>query len=178
MRITAFVFLLGLTPLVANAVSSVAARVSVYFTPAEQCEARIVDAIDQARSTIRLQAYGFTSLPIIHALQRAAKRHVEVLAILDKINEKRYSGATLLQAAGIPVWIDVDPAIAHNKIVVIDRYLVIGGSYNYTAAAQKRNAENVTFTESREFAREFIDNWDSRLKTSHVFDQRVGKPAD
>ena len=76
----------------------------------------------------------------------------------------------LLEAAGVPVWIDFEPAIAHNKIIVIDGRLTIGGSYNYTAAAQKRNAENVTFTESRELAHEYLGNWDSRLKVSRAFE--------
>ncbi len=156
------------TPL--NAGQVVTARVSVCFTPAEQCEARIVSEIDRAQSSIRVQAYGFTSLPIIHALQRAAGRGVEVLAILDKTNEKKYSGATLLEAAGIPVWIDFERAIAHNKVMIVDERLVIGGSYNYTMAAQKRNAENVTFTESRELAREYLANWDGRLKVSRAFE--------
>jgi len=154
----------------AFAAQPITAEVSVCFTPAEQCEGRIVSAIEGAESSIRLQAYGFTSLPIIHALQRAAGRGVEVLAILDKINERKYSGATLLEAAGIPVWIDHEPAIAHNKIIVIDGHLVIGGSYNYTDSAQKRNAENVTFIESEELTREYMANWDSRLKASRVFE--------
>ncbi|OEC94420.1 hypothetical protein A9Z06_33360 [Rhizobium sp. YK2] len=152
---------------------SVGAKVAVRFTPAEQCEAKIIDAIDRARSSIRVQAYGFTSLPIIHALQRAAGRRVEVLAILDKTNKRKYSGATLLEAAGVPVWIDFEPAIAHNKIIVIDGHLTIGGSYNYTTAAQKRNAENVTFTESRELAREYLANWDSRLRVSRTFEGAI-----
>ncbi|NTG00807.1 phospholipase D family protein [Agrobacterium rhizogenes] len=151
----------------------VSAKISVCFTPAEQCEGRIVDAIDKARSSIRVQAYVFTSLPIIHALQRAAERGLEVLAILDKVNDRRYSGATLLEAAGIPVWIDFEPTIAHNKVIVIDEHLVIGGSYNYTASAQKRNAENVTFSESREIAWEFLRNWDSRLKVSRPFEGKA-----
>ncbi|NLS20202.1 hypothetical protein HGP16_27080 [Rhizobium sp. P40RR-XXII] len=92
----------------------VEANVSVCFTPGERCEGRIVDAIDHARSSIRVQAYGFTSLSIIHALQRASARGVEVLAILDKTNERKYSGATLLEAATTPVWIDFEPAIAHG----------------------------------------------------------------
>jgi phosphatidylserine/phosphatidylglycerophosphate/cardiolipin synthase-like enzyme len=153
-----------------HAGEQVAAKISVCFTPGEQCEGKIIKAVDRARSSIRVQAYGFTSLPIIHALQRAAGRGVEVLAILDKTNERKYSGATLLEAAGVPVWIDFEPAIAHNKIIVIDGHLTIGGSYNYTAAAQKRNAENVTFTESQEIARQFMANWDSRLKVSRVFE--------
>jgi phosphatidylserine/phosphatidylglycerophosphate/cardiolipin synthase-like enzyme len=153
----------------------------VCFTPAERREERIVDAIDRARSSIRVQAYGFTSLPIIHALQRAAWRGVEVMAILDKVDERKYSGATLLEAAGIQVWIDFERTIAHNKIIVIDGRLVIGGSYNFTAAAQKQNAESVTFTDRPEVADQFSNNWDSRLMVSRAFeavdDQRLACPA-
>jgi phosphatidylserine/phosphatidylglycerophosphate/cardiolipin synthase-like enzyme len=145
------------------------ADVTVCFTPAQQCEPEIVKAIDGAQSAIRVQAYGFTSLPIVHALQRAARRGVEVLVILDKSNDRKYSAATLLAAFDIPVWIDFQPAIAHNKVIVIDRHLVIGGSYNYTAAAASRNAENVTFIDSRAVAEQYLANWDSRLKASKAF---------
>lgn len=145
------------------------ADVSVCFTPAQQCEPSIVSAIDRARSAIRVQAYGFTSLPIIHALQRAAGRGVEVLVILDKSNDRKYSAATLLAAFDIPVWIDYLPAIAHNKVIIIDGHLVIGGSYNYTASAASRNAENVTFIDSRLIAEQYLANWDSRLKASKAF---------
>jgi phospholipase D len=55
---------------------------------------------------------------------------VKALAILDKTNERKYSGAILLDAATTPVWIDFEPAIAHKKITVIDERLTIGGSYN------------------------------------------------
>lgn len=165
--------------LVASAVSAgepIQTNASVCFTPAEHCEARIVEAIDASKSTIRVQAYGFTSLPIIHALQRAAQRNVEVLAILDKVNQKRYSGSTLLEAAGIPVWIDYEPAIAHNKTIIIDGHLVIGGSFNYTASAEKRNAENVLFMDSEDLAKKFTANWESRLAVSREFEEK--SPVD
>ncbi len=170
MRIAAATIAAMMVACPVHASQPVEAKIFVCFTPGEQCEDKIIDAIDRARSSIRVQAYGFTSLPIIHALQRAAGRGVEVLAILDRTNERKYSGATLLEAAGVPVWIDFEPAIAHNKVIVIDGHLTIGGSYNYTAAAQKRNAENVTFTESRDIARQFMANWDSRLKVSRAFE--------
>lgn len=173
MRITAATIAALILASSAYAGQPVEAKVSICFTPAEQCEGKIIEAIDRARLSIRVQAYGFTSLPIIHALQRAAGRGVEVLAILDKTNERKYSGATLLEAAGVPVWIDFEPAIAHNKVIVIDGRLTIGGSYNYTAAAQRRNAENVTFTDSVDIARQFLSNWDSRLKVSRAFEGAV-----
>jgi phosphatidylserine/phosphatidylglycerophosphate/cardiolipin synthase-like enzyme len=171
------ILLIALLATPAGATSTYKADVAICFTPGENCEAEIVQAIDASKDSIRVQAYGFTSQPIIHALQRAAQRNVEVLAILDKVNERRYSGATLLEAYGIPVWIDYQPAIAHNKVIVIDRHLTIGGSFNYTVSAQKRNAENVTFTDSKDLAARFIANWESRLAKSREFEPKSEMPV-
>jgi phosphatidylserine/phosphatidylglycerophosphate/cardiolipin synthase-like enzyme len=47
----------------------------------------------------------------------------------------------------VPVWIDAEHAAAHNKVMVIDNgtadAAVITGSFNFTQAAQHRNAENL-----------------------------------
>ena len=61
----------------------------------------IVHAIDDAKSELLVQAYGFTSGPIIPAVARAKERGVNVRVILDKINEqKRYTAATYLKNHG------------------------------------------------------------------------------
>ena len=139
------------------------ARVGVCFVPGEPCAAEIVSAIEAARSEVRVQAYGFSAPPILAALAAARARGVDVAVILDRSDERRLCdrGGDLL-AAGVPVWIDHVPGIAHNKVIVIDRRIVIGGSYNYTASAERRNAENVTFIESEAVAARFLANWASR----------------
>ena len=156
------------------AAQPVPAQVDVCFTPAEQCQPRIVEAINAARSEIRVQAYSFTAAPIVGALSAAKRRGVDVRVILDKSNDRngelaRYSGAVYVAHAGIPIWIDNHPAIAHNKLIIIDRRLVIGGSYNYSASAESRDAENVTFIESAELAARFLVNWESRHQASRSF---------
>lgn len=139
------------------------AMVSVCFVPTESCGPRIVAAIDAARSEIRVQAYGFNAAPIIEALAAARRRGVDVAVILDKSDARRLckQDAPLL-AAGVPVWIDHLSGIAHNKIIIIDRRTVVGGSYNYTRSAEYRNAENVTFIDSAAVAARFSANWTMR----------------
>ena len=74
---------------------------------------------------------------------------MDVEVIVDKSSARqspsgsRYSTATYLTNAGIPVWVDTKVAIAHNKVTVIDGQRVITGSFNFTAAAQNHNAENL-----------------------------------
>jgi phosphatidylserine/phosphatidylglycerophosphate/cardiolipin synthase-like enzyme len=179
----AFGFLLLTSPCVARDQASsrqafanlpAPAQVAVCFVPAETCVSSIVDAINAARSTIRVQAYGFTSAPILKALVDAKKRGVDVAVILDKVNQRKsYTGATFVSNAGIPVWIDSRPAIAHNKIIIIDGHLVIGGSYNYSQSAEQRNAENVTFIDSIGIAAQFTANWESRKILSNPFQRGV-----
>lgn len=145
----------------------------VCFTPGQDCTGLIVESIDGARIEILMQAYSFTSAPIAEALVRAKKRGVDVRAILDKSQRaERYTGATFLGNAGIPVLIDERPAIAHNKVMVLDGSTVITGSFNFTKAAQEKNAENVLILRDEALAHRYGDNWRSRAKVSVAYAPR------
>ena len=131
--------------------------------------------IDAAQSSFRVQAYRLTSRPILAALSAAKRRGVDVAAILDKTQDRqgeergRYSSAVYLARAGVPVWIDTAPAIAHSKIIVIDGKRVITGSFNFTKAADTRNAENVLVVDSPTVAGWYAANWEERRAASRVF---------
>jgi phospholipase D len=155
----------------------VVAQVAVCFVPEQECDTPVVQAIAAARTSIRVQAYGFTSPVILRALADARTRGVDVQAILDKSDDRierddtdarsrRISGARFTAEANIPTWIDDSVAIAHNKVIIIDGHLVIGGSYNYTASAERRNAENVTFIDAPAVAGFYLANWDARKAVS------------
>ena len=116
----------------------------VYFSPHGGCTDAIIRELNKAKSTILIQAYSFTSAPIAKALLNAHKRGVKVEVILDKSQRtQKYSSATFLYNPGIPVKIDAQHAIAHNKVMIIDGETVITGSFNFTKAAEENNAENL-----------------------------------
>jgi phospholipase D len=155
----------------------VAASVSVCFVPAQECDRAVADAIRSAKDSIRVQAYGFTAPMILHALADARAANVDVQAILDRSNLRDHGGSPMTGAAftvdaNIPTWIDDTVAIAHNKLIIIDDRLVIGGSYNYTASAERKNAENVTFIDSPDIAGLYLANWEARKAVSHAV--RIG----
>jgi hypothetical protein len=118
------------------------------------------------KTEILLQAYSFTSKPIAQALIQAHKRGVRISAVLDKSNRsQKYSAATFLRNMGIPVFIDDKHAIAHNKIMIIDDRVVITGSFNFTTAAENRNAENLLILEDLpEITRAYRENFQNHLK--------------
>jgi len=132
----------------------------VCFSPKGGCTEAIASQIDKATSEILVQAYSFTSAPIAKALVDAHKRGVKVEAILDKSQKsERYTSATFISNAGIPTYIDSKHAIAHNKIVIIDKETVITGSFNFTKAAEEKNAENLLIIKTKDLAKLYIDNW-------------------
>lgn len=145
-----------------------AAEISACFTPGENCTAQIVHQINTARKSVYVQAYGFTSTPIANALVNAKRRGVTIFTLLDKSNpSSKYSKEPLLNENKIPVLIDYKPAIAHNKVMIIDQREVITGSFNFTASAQKRNAENVVFiTKDPQLVSAFMANFEKRKNQS------------
>jgi len=146
-------------------------QIQLCFTPGQNCTELIVETIDSAKKSILVQAYSFTSAPIAKALVDAHKRGIDVKVILDKSQRKeRYTSATMLKNYHIPVWIDYKPAIAHNKIMIIDGETVITGSFNFTKAAQFRNAENLLVIKDRDIAKRYAENWMRRVKVSEKLD--------
>ena len=143
-------------------------KYEVCFTPGSDCTSLIVGEIDKAQTSLQLQAYSFTSKPIARAISDAKKRGIDVTVILDKSQTKhnKYSSAKYLTHQGIPVYVDYQPAIAHNKVIIIDDNTVITGSFNFTKAAQYDNAENVLVIHDKKLASLYAANLQSRKAES------------
>ena len=142
----------------------------VYFSPHGGCTDAIVKEIGKAKSEILVQAYSFTSKEIAKALVDAYKRGVHTEIILDKSNRsQKYSAADFTRNMGIPTFIDAAHAIAHNKIMVIDKETIITGSFNFTKAAEEKNAENLLILKSKDLAKLYIENWNRHKQHSEQY---------
>lgn len=121
-----------------------AATADVAFSPHGASLDLIVQAIGEAKVSILVAAYSFTSKPISLALLGAHKRGVKVQVVADKkSNGGKYSATTFLANQGVPVRLNGHYAIFHHKFLVIDGVNLQTGSFNYSAAAADKNAENV-----------------------------------
>lgn len=70
--------------------------------------------------------------------------------------------------ANVSVRIDKVAGIAHNKVIIIDEQKVITGSFNFTNAADKRNAENVIIINNKSVAKEYLNNWQDRYNKNYA----------
>jgi len=138
-----------------------------YFSPRGGCTQAIVDNLSHTERTVLIQAYSFTSEPIAEALIDAHKRGVKVKILLDKSQRHgKGSKVDLLVNDGIPVSIDTKHAIAHNKVMIIDGVIVMTGSFNFTNAAEDRNAENLLIVRDKFLATKYRNNWNKHQKHS------------
>jgi phosphatidylserine/phosphatidylglycerophosphate/cardiolipin synthase-like enzyme len=158
--ILTFIFLFTPSLHAADITLSKDTPVRVFFSPNGGCTDAIIDTISKAKSEILVQAYIFTSEPIAKALLNAHKRGVKVFVILDKSQKKDgYSPATFFANQGIPAYIDSNHAIAHDKVMIIDKETVITGSFNFTKSAESKNTENLLIIRSSELAGLYRENW-------------------
>lgn len=148
--------------------------IEVAFSPNGGGAALIIKAIGEAKKTVKVQAYSFTNADIAKALLEASKRGVNVRVVLDKSQEtEKYTSATFLANSGVPVRIDDDFAIAHSKIMILDDENIITGSFNFTKAAEERNAENVLVIRgNKELAKLYMQNWQWRWDASEAYKRK------
>ncbi len=98
-------------------------------------------------------------------LINAHKRGVTVQVVFDRnvkfwekgkkrdVVERRSEYAyNLLLHAGVPVFYDSKNRVTHSKVVVIDKYITIVGSTNWTYGALRKNHEASVMIKSRDVA--------------------------
>jgi phosphatidylserine/phosphatidylglycerophosphate/cardiolipin synthase-like enzyme len=152
--------------------------VQACFSPAGRCSSHILREMGQAQSEILAAVYAFTNDDLARALVQARKRRVKVQVVLDHEfdRENKTSKGTFLSQNGVPVRRvsgsargngNKDTGLMHQKFAVIDRRVVLTGSYNWTVSAEKLNDENLLlFRDARplaeEYRKEFLRLWEKK----------------
>lgn len=137
-------------PTAAAVVLDSSGRLEIAFSPNAGAQTLVIKTIASAQREIHILAYSFTSAPITQALLSARKRGVSVQLVVDHDHNlkqdksgKARSALSALVSAGGDVRTTSAFAIHHDKVIVVDRRHVQLGSFNYSAAAESRNSENV-----------------------------------
>ena len=145
------------------------------FAPWDDIEALVIDVIDRARTQVLVQAYLITNKKIATALIMAHQRGVDVRLLADA-HQSRESATKvpMLAAAGIPIWLETRYQNAHNKVIVIDAATtaatVVTGSFNFTWAAQHKNAENILIARNNPtLAARYAMNWERQREQASAY---------
>ncbi len=137
-------------------------EIKAFFSPRGGCSAAIIKTINQAQTSIDIAIYSFTNRKIADALIKAYKRGVKIRIVSDKGTARgRRCVLPLLENLGIPVRYKRGSGggLMHNKYAVIDRKIVITGSFNWTKSAEYRNDENLLIINNQDLAKIYEENF-------------------
>lgn len=132
-------------------------QVETYFSPDDGVLPRLLELVGEARESIYFLAFAFTSDPLAEALLERAAAGVSVAGVFESSQVESSLGSEYenLQAAGLAVRLDGNPANMHHKVLIIDGKTVVTGSYNFSNYAEKRNDENTLVIHSPAVAAQF-----------------------
>lgn len=135
-------------------------NINVYFAPEDDVEKIIHGRIKKAEKSIRFMQFSFTSDKIGEVIIEKFKEGLEVKGVFEKNgSDTQYSEYTKMKIEGIPVRLDNNRYVMHHKVVIIDDYRVITGSFNISRNANIRNDENIIIIDSPELASKYIEEF-------------------
>ena len=149
--------------------------VQACFSPYGKCSGHIVREIGQAQKEILVAVYAFTNEEIAWALVKASQRGVKVQVVLDQEFDATNDGSkkSFLEKQRIAIrrvsGLDKGggAGLMHQKFAVIDRKVLLTGSYNWTVSAENSNDENLlVFRDAaplaEEYRKEFFRLWEKK----------------
>lgn len=143
--------------------------VGLYFSPKGGCAGQVAYWIGRANSSVHVLIYSFTLTNIGDALTQANNRGVDVKVVFEKSQVSQYSQYFRLANAGLNVRNDTNPDFMHDKVAIIDGYIIITGSFNWSNAAENDNDENMVIIRSSDLADRyemvFQQIWNSSTST-------------
>ncbi len=137
-------------------------QVEVYFSPDDGVASRIIDLLSSAQESIYFLAYSFNADGIADVILRQAQAGVKIAGVFEKTQVSANAASTeyhRLKEASLDVWLDGNPKNMHDKIILIDEQIVITGSYNFTAAAEDKNDENILVIHNPEIASQYLQDF-------------------
>lgn len=120
-------------------------NLETYFSPDDGVARRIVELLRSARQSIYFMAYSFTADDFGDILLQKAKDGLDVAGVMEEEQVKSNTGTEYERflRADLNVFLDGNAGQMHHKVFIIDESIVIAGSYNFSASAERKNDENV-----------------------------------
>lgn len=131
-----------------------------YFSPADDIADKLVALVNSAQRSIYFLAFQFTQAGLGDAMAARARAGVAVSGVFETTgSETPYSQYGKLKQLGLPVYQDGNPYIMHHKVIIVDEKTVAFGSYNFSAAAESSNDENILIIDDPALAARFVQEF-------------------
>lgn len=120
------------------------ASIESLFAPKDGVANRIIAKIEAAKKSVRFLTYSFTHDGIGDAVLDRYRAGLIVRGVFDTTGAgSAFSEYGTMKAAGVPVFTDGNPYFMHHKVFILDEETIVTGSFNFSAAADTSNDEDL-----------------------------------
>lgn len=140
--------------------------VETYFSPedGDAIEARIVELVNEADSSVYIMTFNMTSDDVGQAILSRHNDGLDVQAVFENTGSlTEFSEMPRLGCAGASVRQDGNPGILHHKVIIIDKEIVVTGSFNFSNSARDNNSENVLIVHDADFTNAYVEEFERRF---------------
>lgn len=121
----------------------------------------MIQCLCSAKATIDVCVFTITSQTLADVLMKKHKAGIVVKVITDcEKMELNCSQIEQMRASGIQVRHDKTSYFMHHKFAIVDKDILINGSFNWTNQAVTGNQENVILTNHNELVQPFNTQFD------------------
>jgi len=151
--------------------------IEVMFGPEDSTIGRLSGLILSAQQEVKFMAFSFTHDTIGDAMVEVHRRNVNVSGIFEqRASETVYSELPAMYCEhNIDVRVDGNPNTMHHKVIILDRQIVITGSFNFSQNAANNNDENMVAIWSPEIAAMYLAEFDRLWKEGKATNYNCNK---
>lgn len=135
--------------------------IAIRFGSEDDVANYLAELLATAQTEIRFMAFSFTQDDMGGTVLQRAEDGVDVAGVFEtRGSETEYSELPMMYCAGLDVRQDGNPQTMHDKVFIIDRHIVVTGSFNFSNNADQSNDENVVVVDNAEIAAQYLREFD------------------
>jgi phosphatidylserine/phosphatidylglycerophosphate/cardiolipin synthase-like enzyme len=160
-------------------------KIKMYFAPtgaSQKLQRAIISELKKTKKQVLVAMFQFTSISIANEIVRLRRRGIDVKILLDKFQVDRLTtphkkAFEVIKSAKLNyklVNLTKDKTDArtrpkfHHKFCVIDKHIVITGSYNWTVLADRQNYENIIIINDKNVAAQYVKHFMSVWRNKKI----------
>lgn len=135
---------------------------SAHFSPGDSCRRKLLDLLLAAKSSIDISVFTISDDRLSDAIEAAHQRGISVRVITDN-DKAQDEGSDILRLIneGIDVRMDNTGNHMHHKFALLDKKILINGSFNWTRSASDYNQENILVTDEPKLVSAYLSEFES-----------------
>ena len=134
----------------------------VHFFPNPSEEIHLINLISKTKTSLDIAMFTINNIKIASEIKSIFSRGIK-LRILSDSECIKMPSSNVYSLAAMGISVKIDDSVRyhmHHKFCVIDKSVVVTGSFNWTDQAVNHNQENLLFIENKELASKYSNEFE------------------